>query len=52
MFTGGAQFIFQATALASKKDISSVYSDFLVSNRLADLFELFQKWNLKYYINL
>jgi len=51
MPTGGAQFVFQAAAFACEKDISSVYSYFPVSHRLADLFGLYQKWNLKYYIN-
>jgi hypothetical protein len=51
MPSGGAQFVFQTTALACEKDISSIYNYFSLSHRLADLFELYQKWNLKCCIN-
>jgi hypothetical protein len=51
MPTGGSQFVFQAATVACEKDISSFYSDIFNNHRLADLFELYQKWDLKYYIN-
>jgi len=46
MPTDGAQFVFQATALACEKDISSVYSYFFISHRLADFSERYQKCEL------
>ena len=46
MPTGGAQFIFQAVTVACEKDISSVYSYFSVSYRLANFSERYQEYKL------
>ena len=46
MPTGGAQFVFQAATFACEKDISSIYSYFSISHRLADFSERYQKCEL------
>jgi len=46
MPTGGAQFVFQAATFACEKDISSVYSDFPVSHRLANFSKRYQEYKL------
>jgi hypothetical protein len=46
MPTGGAQFVLQAVTFACEKDISSVYSYFPVSHRLANFSERYQEYKL------